>query len=206
MSYDFVLAAFCSGGEPPQGRFLKSAGKAHRFAPLGGDGSIFTVDPDVWQRSLGVIDEQARCYCPGREAVVRIVKDAVREDKYCVIGLTSIGYFEPPGSKDVRLPLVPWSSLVGGVSITEFEDMGFDVVDPWTGISALVSLGYGPQDLAVLRRLDLKGNEFGLLESAKDANAFAIFANSAAPEHAPFMPVKSVVRLQRARKTGSDFD
>ncbi|MFT3820165.1 MAG: hypothetical protein QM750_21555 [Rubrivivax sp.] len=201
MLFDFVLAAFCSGGEPPQGRVLKSAGKAHQFAPLAGDGSVFTVDPDVWQHSSGGIDEQARCFCPGREDVAQIVNEAAREDLYCVVALTSLGHFTPPGSKDVRLPLVSWSSLLGGMTGQEFVDLGFDVVDQWTGISALTSLGYSAQDLTALRGLGLNSNEFGLLRSAEDAGVFASFAASAAQEHAPFIPVTSVVRMQRTRRS-----
>lgn len=200
MLFDFVLAAFCSGGEPPQGRVLKSAGRAHQFAPLAGDGSVFTVDPDVWQHSSGGIDEQTRCYCPERGAVVRIINEAAREDLYCVVALTSLGHFTTPGSKGVRHPLVSWSSLLGGMAGQAFVDLGFDVVDQWTGISALASLGYSAQDLTALRGLGLNSNDFGLLRSAEEAGVFASFAASVAREHAPFVPVTSVVRMQRTRR------
>jgi hypothetical protein len=199
MLFDFVLAAFCSNGEPPQGRVLKSASKVHQFAPLAGEGSVFTVDPDVWQHASGDVDEQARCFYPEHETVVRIVNEAAGEDLFCVVALTSFGHFIPPGSKDVRLPLASWSSLFGGLIGQEFVNVGFDVVDQWTGISALTSLGYSAQDLTALRGLGLNSNEFGLLRSAEDADVLANFAASVAQEHAPFIPVTSVVRMRRTR-------
>lgn len=200
MLFDFVLAAFCSGGEPPQGRVLKSASKAHQFAPLAGDGSVFTVDPDVWQHSSGYIVEQTQCFCPEREAVIRIVDEAARADLYCVVALAFRDYFTPPGSGDVRLPLVSWSSLCIDMPAQEFVGIGFDVVDQWTGVSALVSMGYNVDDLAVLNGLGLSSNEFGLLRNAEDASEFARFADSAVQEHSPFIPVSTIARMRRARR------
>lgn len=195
MQFNFVLVAFASHGAPPLTSALKSADKGYRFAPLSDDGSIHTADIGLWSERHGVIDERTETFCPRCSTITQAMTIAERDDCYFVMALTHLAEFDPPGSSDVHLSLTSGTQIVEEFSAVELTEVGFDVVDQWTGLSALANVGYSSDDFAKLRNMQLAVNQFGLFADVEDAEEFVHFASAVAPEHAPFIPVKVIVRF-----------
>jgi hypothetical protein len=197
-NFDSVLMVFSCDGVPPQGRDIKRSGKDHQFAPLIGEMPVFTVDQDLWRHFSSERNEQHSDCAPSYSKISRIIDEALRNNLYCVVALTSMKHITPLGATGSDLPLVSWTSLMADKSCNEFVHMGCDVIDKWTGISALVNIGYNAQDLEILSGFAFKTNSYGLFQSSDEADAFAKIADSVAPEHSPFISVASVVRMPRS--------
>ena len=199
MDFNFILIAFASHGISPSGSVLHGSGKAHKFAPLATEGPIYTADTDLWAAVRGVIDERSESFCPQPSTIAGALKRAERENYYFLIALTQLREFELPGpSGNVHFPLQPWSQLTEEFSHIKLTDAGFDVVDEW-GLSGLSNIGYDEENLAALESMQLQVNQFGLFEAQEDAEKFASFASTVAVEHAPFMPVRILVRIPSAK-------
>jgi hypothetical protein len=192
MSFKYVMIAFASRGTPPLAHKLKSAGKNYQFAPLADDGLVYTIDTGLWSSFIG---DDSIAFCPDCSTIDQAMKLAVNDNYYFVLALTHLAEFDPPGPANVRLPLVCWTQFVEESAKIQLTDVGFDVADQWTGISALTNIGYGVEELLMLKNTQLQVNEFGLFDTEEDALKFASFATAAAPEHAPFVPLKTLVRI-----------
>ncbi len=197
MQFNFVLVAFTNHGKPPLTSVLKSAGKGYRFAPLADDGPIYTADIGLWSKGHGVIDERTETFCPRYSTITQAMTLAERDNCYFILALTHLAEFDPPGSSDVYLSLASGSQIVEEFSAMELTEVGFDVVDQWTGLSALANVGYSADDCAELENMQLAVNQFGLFTVMENAEKFVRFASAAAPEHAPFIPVKILIRFPR---------
>ena len=192
MNFNYILIAFASRGTPPLAHKLKSARKDCQFAPLANDGLIYTTDVEMWSNSVG---EFSKTFCPRCSDITQSIRQAENDNGYCVIALTHLVEFDPPGTPDVHLPLVHWQQIAEEADGARLTEAGFDVVDQWTGLSALVNIGYSVEDLVVLQNTSLHVNQFGLFDTEEDAIEFAGFATAKAPEHAPFIPLKTLVRI-----------
>lgn len=197
MQFKFILVAFTSHGSPPLSNALKGAGKdnGYQFSPLTDDGLIYTADIDLWSKRHDVIDEPMETFCPPYSAITQAMLIADRDDCYFVMALTHLAEFDTLGSPDVYLRLVSELQILEEFSTMQLSEVGFDIIDKWTGISALADIGYSLDDYARLKDMQLAVNQFGLFEIMEDAEKFACFASMAAPEHAPFIPVKVHVRF-----------
>lgn len=185
--YDRVLIAFAIGGVPPRGAELRVASRTYRFAPLS-DGPIYTADWSVWP-TADPASLRETSFCPGLSQIMSALAQARRDNGHFVMALTDRVEFDPPGSPGVHLPLERASRIVYEAAELRLVNAGYDVVDQWTGLSALVNLGYSADDLAALVKLNVRTNQNGLFESVGTAIRFAQFAAMAASEHAPFVPV-----------------
>lgn len=201
MQFNFVLSAFASHGTPPLANVLRSVGKGYRFAPLIDDGSIYTADIDLWEKKDGVIDGRTDNFCPQYSTIAQAIVIAERDNCYFIMALTHLAAFDPPGSSDVHLNLISRSEIGETFSAVELTEVGFDVVDQWTGLSALTNVGYSADDCVKLKNMQLALNQFGLFTALEDAETFVCFASVIAPEHAPFIPVKVHVRFPRGEST-----
>lgn len=103
--------------------------------------------------------------------------------------------FEPPGSVGVKIKLTSWKEVIKEYSKDGLLRIGFDVIDPWAGISAINNIGYSKDDLIQINELGLKANEYGLLNSISDAESFAQLIRTIATEHAPYEIVEIYARL-----------
>jgi hypothetical protein len=111
------------------------------------------------------------------------------------MALTHLAEFNPPGASDVHLPLVHQSKIHEESKNFYLTEVGFDVVDQWTGLSALANIGYNTKEIETLRNAQFFVNEFGLFDTKEDAINFSRFVTVFAPEHAPFIPLKTFVRI-----------
>lgn len=193
MSFDFVLLAFSAQGLPPQVEALNARGAGHRFAPLSGAGPVFSADLDLWRAGAVV----AGGFCPSVADARGWLADAEGRDGFGVAGLCAGAFFEPPAPPAARLPLAAWAEVVQGLPAAGVVCLGYDVVDTFTGASALCNVGFGAEDVRQLERLGLQANAHGLLASAEDAQAFADVASALVPEHAPLTVLQVWGRLPR---------
>lgn len=199
MLFDFVLVAFAAHGNSPLVSGLRNMSQGYQFAPLASDGSIYTADIDLWLlRGSSKVNNRAQFFCPQHSTIVEAIKLAKHDDSYFVVALTHLAEFDPPGTSGVHLQLESWPKLIEGFNNISLTDVGFDVVDQWTGLSALANVGYGADDLVLLKSMRLQTNQFGLLATESDATKFVNFASVTVPEHAPFIPVKILVRIPKA--------
>ena len=195
MRFDFVLIAFASHAPPPLGSDLRASSKTYRLAPLAGDGPIYTADFSLWARAANGNDDAEETFCPQASSIMRALQVAGRDNCHFVMALTQASEFDTPGSPSVRLPLQSGSLIVDELGATGLTDAGFDVIDQWTGLSALTNVGYDARGLAALTKHELRTNKFGLFASVEDALQFANFASVVASEHAPFVPVRNIIRI-----------
>lgn len=195
MQFKFVLVAFASHGAPPLTSALKNIGEGYRFAPLSDDGFIYTADIDLWSKRHNLIDDRMETFCPQYLTITQAMMIAERDDCYFVMALTHLAEFAPPGSSDVYLRLASGIQVAEEFSAVDLIEVGFDVIDQWTGLSALVDVGYSPSDCVKLKNMQLEVNKYGLFTVIEDAEKFIQFVSAVAPEHAPFIAVKVYVRF-----------
>jgi hypothetical protein len=146
----------------------------------------------LWNSTAG---ERTNTFCPDRSAISQAMRLAEDDNCYFVMALTHLAEFDPPGTADVHLPLVHRSQINEELDNLQLTEVGFDVVDQWTGLSALANIGYSAEDLLALRNTQFRVNQFGLFDAEEDAVKFADFATVLAPEHAPFIPLRTFVRI-----------
>ncbi len=197
MRFDFILIAFSIDGIPPDAGVLKNWRKDYFLAPLSQAGAIYTADVDLWP-SRNQKEVSAKTFCPTRGDVEIAWRRAKDEDCVFLMGLTDQSEFDPPASPGVHLPLESASNVLGDNGA--LEELGFDVIDQYTGLSGLANVGYSAADIEKLRSLAVATNHFNLFTRLEDAVKFSAFASSAAPEHAPFIPLRIVARLQGRSK------
>ena len=194
MSFDSILISFATYRSAPLGAVIKDCTKEYYFAPLCHDESIYTADYNIWSdlKEKNSRNIELYSFCPTVESITKILQE-INTSSRVVLALTEFNTFEPPGSVDVHLPLVRIQEIMKQSDIDNLVDAGFDVVDKWTGLSALANIGYSKDDVTNLNSFSYKTNQFGLLTSVIEANKFVEFASSAAPEHMPFIPLKILV-------------
>ena len=195
MSFNFIFLAFSTQGLPPQVEALNARGAVHRFAPLSGTGPVFSADMDLWRAGAVVTGR----FCPSVAEVRGWLANAEERDGFFVAGLCVGAFFEPPAPPTARLPLAAWAEVVQGLPAAGVMCLGYDVVDAFTGISALCSVGFGAEDVRQLERPGWRANGYGLLASAEEARAFAELAARLVVEHAPFEVMQVWGRLPRGK-------
>jgi hypothetical protein len=202
MSFNLIFKAFVTETPPPTACLLNKGVKSYKFAPLAEDCvAIYTVDAGIWQ-SINIVKNMTcrifdDIFCLSLDKIVSMLEVAKKHNHYVVIALTDNQVFHPPGSDENgdAIKLLHWPTLVNKCNLLEFYELGFDIIDEWTGISALTNLDYCNDDLIKLKKLQLQANQFGLLSTLADGVKFTKFANLIAPEHAPFIPVKVLARI-----------
>ena len=205
MSFDMVLTMFIAGEEAPKIDFLDKGDQGIRFAPLGSSsGMAYTADVSIWNYFGGIrqcqLDKDVLSELKlqdGEKLIITLVdSDAFNqswsvlckdEERQIMVLADSVEFDCPVG-----VELFPWQVLVGKLRGMEFFDLGFDVVDLLTGVSALVNIGYDKNHVVLLGEMGLTTNEYGLLRTVADSSYFANFASAVAVEHAPFIPVKVI--------------
>jgi hypothetical protein len=203
MQFDFVFVAFASQHPAPLISNLRNMNEGYKFAPLASDGSIYTADVDLWRSNNGIDSDYTNVFCPEYSDVVKTISFAEQSKSYLLVALTYFKEFSPPGMPGVYLNLVSWEEIAKTFSDMHLVNVGFDIVDSWTGLSALANIGYSIKDIEQLNSMSLKSNQFGLLSTENDAKEFANFASTVAPEHAPFAPVKIFVRMPKKHGSGA---
>lgn len=198
MEFNSVLISFASHGMPPLAENIKFEHKGYRFSPLFEIGYVYTADVDLWPKDGGAIYGGLETFYPTDSAITRAMTTAEKDDCFFVMALTQMVDYVPIGSLDVCLPLSPRVQVVSDSSLKRLAEVGFDVVDMWSGISALTDIGYCEDECMKLKNMRLTMNKFGLFGNVADALVFADFSSLAAPEHAPFIPVKVYVRFPSA--------
>jgi hypothetical protein len=192
MSFNYILIAFSTLGYPPHCATIQNTRKDYFFAPLCHDGLICTADFDLWSKSDTVPDSESRVFCPQEQDILNALLRTQNEGWRFLMALTERHEFDTPGSPSVCLSLELASNLIRETKAVGLIELGFDVVDQWTGLSALANVGYSADDVKALIKLKLKTNQFGLFDNIDDGFKFAEFAIGAVPEHAPFLPIKIV--------------
>jgi hypothetical protein len=186
MAFDFILEMFVAKGDPPRIN-VHNSNEGYSFAPFAGDDNlVYTSDINLW-RSVNI--KGCETFCPSMKDIESMLN--FKGNNRIIIVLTEEGEYVFPGS-DVKKSLVFWGEITNVYGEEQFCELGFDVIDMWTGISALSNIGYKNTDLIELEKSHLISNEFGLLSTYTDAISFSRFASYAAAEHAPFTPVKLV--------------
>jgi hypothetical protein len=202
MPFDWVLTMFTAKSEAPRIDFLNKGNQNCRFAPLGSrSGNVMTADVGLWDLSGGQMysfDENTVSLLDFKdeERLVIALVDSCAFDK-----LWSVLYKDD--ERQIMVPLdgdasgrlagagiFSWSILHDRLGCMGFIDLGFDVIDPLTGTSALADIGYSDKDLVKMKEFDFQANEHGLLSTLAEGASFAKFASSV--EDAPFMPVKVI--------------
>jgi hypothetical protein len=190
MSFDYVLIAFATLGSPPCGTTMQSASNDYFFAPLSHDGLIYTADLELWSKADVVPDSESEVFCPKKRDILSALKQAQNKDWKLLMALTEHREFETPGTPSTLLSLESVINLGRESKLVSLVELGFDVVDQWTGLSALANVGYSEVDVVNLKKLKIKTNQYGLFETSDDSFKFVEFAKNAVPEHAPFLPIK----------------
>ena len=194
MHYNFILIAFSSRGTPPLVNRLKNVSGDYKFSPLASEGFVYTIDTALWSSYIG---DDSSTFCPDCSTITQAMKLAENDNCFFIAGLTHLAEFDPPGSPDVHIPLMNWTQFLEESDNMQLTEVGFDVVDQWTGISALSNIGYTTDDLLLLENEQLQVNQFGLFDTEGEATEYANFATVIAPEHAPFVPLKVLVRIPK---------
>ena len=195
MSFDFIFIAFATLGSPPRGTTMRNTRKDFSFAPLCHNGLIYTADLGLWSKVDLVPDSESKTFCPQKQDILSALKQSQSEDWYFLMALTEHGEFDSPGSPSTRLHLELALTLIQEAKVSDLIELGFDILDQWSGLSALINVGYSMSDVAALEKLELKTNHFGLFDKVDDSFKFSEFATNAIPEHAPFIPLKIFARL-----------
>lgn len=203
MSYEFILIAFDSLGSPPCGVSMRNTRKDYFFAPLCHDGLIYTADLDLWSKVDVMPDSESRVFCPQKQDILSALSRTQNEDRHFLMALTDHREFDPPGPPNTHLSLVSVSNLIQEIKAIGLVELGVDVVDQWTGLSALANVGYSADDVMALEKLKLTTNQFGLFDNIDDGLKFVSFAENAIPEHTPFVPLKIFSNVTRDNHLGS---
>jgi hypothetical protein len=193
MRFDSVLVAFSTDSTPPQVRALKESRKDYFFAPLATEGSIYTIDRDLWLAVAGALASTEKAFCPGPQDIHRALERSRRSDCLFLMGLIERDHFTTPGTPSVKLALQQASAIVDDSE--SLQELGYDAIDELTGISGLANVGYSSGELEEVRRLRINMTRYNLIAEPADAESFCRLASSAAQEHAPFIPIRVVARL-----------
>ena len=70
-----------------------------------------------------------------------------------------------------------------------YERVGIDIVD-FMGVSGLVNIGYSQSQTTHIKNLNIKMNDYGLIETYEQSETLANILSSFAPEHSPFFPIE----------------
>jgi hypothetical protein len=194
----YVLVVFATRGAPPNAAALNGGRAGVSFSPLFQTGNVYSVDRTVWQPGEAMPREPADSFVPSQAAISGAMDFSGQTGCHLMFGLTTSSTFNPPGSTNEKVELLNVEKAVDAQSLRQCVEIGFDVVDQWTGISALANIGYSQADISTIRNLRLKTTPFGLLESIQDATALASAASALVSEHAPFIPVRVLARLRAA--------
>jgi hypothetical protein len=202
MPFDWVLTMFTARNDVPKLDLLNKRNKNCRYAPLGSSsGNVLTADTGLWDLSGG----QEYSF---DENMVSLLE--LKDEERLVIALVDSSAFDKVWSvlykdderqvmvlPEDRIPgqlegagIFSWPLLLDRLGYMGFIDLGFDVIDPLTGTSAIADIGYTEQDLLLMK--EFQSNEHGLLPTHEDSVSFAEIASSVAVEHAPFVPVKVI--------------
>ncbi|MCB1823546.1 MAG: hypothetical protein KDJ54_02770 [Candidatus Competibacteraceae bacterium] len=190
MAFKFILIAFATLGSPPSGIAMRNTREDCFFAPLCHDGLIYTADLELWSKADVVPDGESGVFCPQKQDILFALSRAQNEDWRFLMALTEHREFDTPGLPSARLSLESASNLTKEIEAVGLIDLGFDIVDQWTGLSALANIGYSTNDVTALKKLKLKTNQFGLFDDIYDSFKFIEFATNVVPEHTPFLPLK----------------
>lgn len=191
MPFEYIFIAFATRQSPPIGSTMKTARNNYFFASLCHDDLIYTADYEVWSGNTNENGKKLEQYsfCPSGEAIISALKQS-ENNCHVILALTELSRIDPPGSQDVYLELETIQSFANQINAARLIEIGFDVVDQWTGLSVLTNVGYSKGEVVDLPKLDIKTNQFGLLASIDDAIKFVAFASNAVPEHLPLIAVK----------------
>ena len=200
MPYDYVLIAFATPGSPPHGITMRGGSNGYFFAPLCHDGLIYTVDIELWSKADVVPDRESNVFCPKKQDILSALKQTQNKDWGFYMALTECQQFETPGTPNTILSLESVSNFDQEITEVGLVELGFDVVDKWTGLSILANVGYSVEDVDNLEKLEITTNQYGLFESSDDSLKFVEIAIKAVPEHAPFLPVKVFAHLRQEAK------
>jgi hypothetical protein len=193
---------FTARSEAPRIDFINQKNQNCRFAPLGSrSGNVITADVGLWDLSGGQeysFDENTISllhFNDGERLVVALVDSSAFDKWWSVLYEDDERQIMVPlegGTPDhlVGAGIFSWPMLLDRLGYMGFFDLGFDVIDPLTGTSALADIGYSDKDLVKMKEFDFHANEHGLLSTFAESASFAKFASSV--EDAPFMPVKVI--------------
>lgn len=200
-----MFCTFASLLSPPSVSALHGGARDCKFAPLANSESIYTVDAWLWEAHReNLTDEYIKNFCsdyspiPDYSAISETIIFSENRNCYLIMALADFSEYIPlvtPGWPVVRLNLASWANIKEDFQNLRLIDLGFDVIDYHTNISALANIGYRLEVLNKIECLRLKSNKFGLLSTKADANKFIDFANEAVPEHKPFISVKVLARI-----------
>lgn len=199
MGFDFVWGTVEIKGTPPTGTRLHIGRDGYTFYPFSHDGPILTIDAAVWNVPGSKEPGNLRIvHWPNAANIADTFATAGSFDDWHLIAVSDSPVAHTIDPNDlVNLCTLPPLSTEGGTQ--NFYEAGFDVID-LSGLSALTDVGYTADDIAELRPDSFAVNENGLISSIGESRRFAEVASRLVLEHAPFFPVKILVRR---RVTGS---
>jgi hypothetical protein len=190
--FDSILIAFGTAALPPNVETLRHLKNGYRFAPLSAGGVIMTADIELWQRTSPSAGRGAEVtLCPSESDVLSHYSHAHQAKGYFVCGLTNEEYYSPIESQNESIEFSRLSHIseLRNATLTE---CGFDIVDRYTGLSALANIGYSSENLKQIELLAVRPNDYGLLETYEQTQVLIPLISAIAPEHAPFIGVKVV--------------
>ena len=198
MRFGFVFIAFYSLFPPPLANTLNSKSRNHKFAPLSSHGQIYTADVGLWKSCANSgLGDDIQAPCPRHSNIIESIKFSEHNNCYFIVALSDFSKYFPPGALEEYLLLEPWAQFEKVLPSSLFVDVGYDVIDYWTNISALVNFGYQAKEVEQLESMELQSNKFGLLSTMCDVKKFIDFSSKVATEHTPFIPVKVLARIPR---------
>lgn len=190
MSFNYIIVAFPTRSIPFIFK-VKGQNSNYCFAPLSKNGDmVFTADADIIKPESINKDE---IFCPSRESISNSVEYCIKNKTDFIFALSNSKSIERPGSNGCFTNLEKLEFFLLKYKHFIVKNIGYDVIDSWTGISALFNIGYEKSDIEKFKKEGIKTNEFGLLKTSEDAMLFEKFATEHASEHAPYMTVEIFV-------------
>lgn len=186
------MIAFPSINTPLSAKNINGLTSVYRFAPLSSDDSlsIYSADVSLW----GLNGDRSKFFHPSQRNVESWLIHSKQSNIFFVAALCAHEEFSPPGCRDEGIRLTSWDHVLQNTPADDLKKIGYDVIDSWTGISALCNIGYDKADLIEINKLGIGVNDCGLLNSVGDANIFCDLASDIAPDHFPYEVVEIYAR------------
>ena len=176
-----LFALLETQASPPTGPRLHEKRLAHRFFPFPHSGEVLTIDSDIWKALAPTDNAVILRMWPDSTGLLQAV-EGVSKSAISLLATTHTKHVVTfDGTTATELPVL--TELPSG-----FWFAGCDVIDP-SGLSAIANIGFTPDEVSEIERMNLVVNQHGLLTDTEAALAFAQVASRFAPEHAPFSPV-----------------
>lgn len=173
-----IFSSFRSESPPPLAKAVKNflAGR-YSFSPLSRSKFIYSGDPALWKDGATI-----ELFLPTPEETQAFMKKIGGIDGFFVFILCD---FKEIKLLNFKKNLTPALWKEDWKIIYNFTDIGYDILDPFTGVSLLNNVGYNSSEFKKIISSNIRSNQYGLLDSKLDAEKFINVTAGFVPEHEP---------------------